>query len=263
MSKNDRRDDVGAAAEKGTWMNALPLVLIPGLASDRRLWQPVLDRLSGIVDPKVLMSQRDSIAGMADDVLAAAPDRFYLAGISMGGYVALDAALRGTDRVAGLILVNTSARAASGGQKRRASGHIADVAAGRFDAVVDTIASFVADGNSEVAQVAAAMLRDEGPDGFVKQQQAVLSRLDRRSQLSRLRVPTLVISAECDAVTPPVLSRELVSLIPYAEFKSVGGCGHLATLEEPSAIAKLMRQWFAQRQQHPGIAAEGVRTGRI
>ncbi len=62
-------------------------------------------------------------------------------------------------------------------------GHIDDARDGRFEAVVETIIPVVSGGNPEVAAVAEAMLRAKGPDGFVRQQRAVLERRDRRAEL--------------------------------------------------------------------------------
>lgn len=244
-------------------MSAPPLVLVPGLGSDQRLWQPALDRLEGLIEPTVVLGTGASIAEMADEVFDRAPDRFYLAGISMGGYVALDAALRGSDRIAGLLLLNTSARAASPEQRDRGTRLIRDTEAGRFDAVVDTITTVVAGGNQTVAEVARAMLRDGGAEAFVRQQRALLGRHDRRAELSGIALPTLVIGADDDLVTPPALSSELADLIPHTELHVLAGCGHLSTVDSPSSIAETMRRWLSAQEHDNTTATQGVQSGKV
>ena len=68
-----------------------PLVLVPGLLCDGRLWSHQVERLSDVADPVVAdVPTSDSVGGMARDVLRWAPETFALAGLSMGGYVALE-----------------------------------------------------------------------------------------------------------------------------------------------------------------------------
>jgi pimeloyl-ACP methyl ester carboxylesterase len=224
-------------------MSRIPMALVPGLAADGRLWQPVVDRLADLVDPTVAVCTGESITAMTDEILAEAPERFVVAGISMGGYVAIDTALRGGDRVAGLVLLNTTARAASPEQRQRGGGLLDDAGDGGFDSVVDRLAGLVSGGRPEPAAVAAAMMRDAGRDVFVRQQQAVLERPDRRAELAQLSVPTLVIGGHNDQLAPSRLSIELADLIPNAELQ-VLACGHMSTVEVPDEVAEAIRDWL-------------------
>jgi len=92
----------------------LPLVLVPGLLCDERLWRPQAQRLADLADPVIAdVIGEGSMSEMARSVLEAAPPagRFALAGLSMGGYVALEVMRVVPDRVARLALLDTSARA--------------------------------------------------------------------------------------------------------------------------------------------------------
>ena len=234
-------------------MSRIPLILVPGLGADKRLWQPVVDRLVDVVNPIAATCEGDSIAAWADEILADAPDGFYIAGTSMGGYVALEVALRGDDRMAGLILLNTNAHSASAQQRERGAGLIDEARGGRFDQVVDKLAGFVSGGKLELAESVAVMARDAGADAFVRQQRAVLARHDRRAELPRIGAPTLVIAGDEDRVSPPSVNNEIARLIPTAELE-IFACGHLSTLEAPSEVAEKIGQWLAVQEAAPARA---------
>lgn len=225
-----------------------PLVLVPALGSDARLWQPVIDRIHGRVEVEcvVIQGTGDSIKSMADDVLAMAPDRFYLAGISMGGYVSLDVVLQGTGRVAGLALLNTSAIAAPADRRKSSMSVIALAESGRFDEAVDRVSGSVAPTRPDVTALATSMARDLGAEVFKAQQLAVVGRRDRRSELSKIAVPTLIVAGDADAITPLQLSEEMASSIPDAELHVLEGTGHLSPLEEPAMVASRLGDWLVR-----------------
>lgn len=224
-------------------MSRIRLTLVPGLAADGRLWQPVLEQLADLVDPTIAACKGDSIADWGDEILAQAPGTFYVAGTSMGGYVAMEVALRKDPRVAGVILLNTNARGASPEQRQRAAALVDMVRNGLFEQVVEKVSSFVTGGNADLAKPVGAMTRDLGPEVFVRQQLAVAERRDRREELAKLAVPALVIAGDEDRLAPPSLNNEIARAIPGAELEILP-CGHLATLEVPAAVASTMRRWL-------------------
>ena len=238
-------------------MTQIPVVFVSGLAADGRLWQPVLDRLSDVVAPTVAKCEGASIEDWADEILASAPQQFYIAGISMGGYVALEVALRGDARLAGVILLNTNARSASAQQRERGEGLIDEVRKGNFAQVVERLSGVVSGGKAGVGELAAVMTLDAGAETFVRQQQAVLSRADRREQLPRIAVPTLVIAGDEDRLAPPSLNNELARLIPSAELEILA-CGHMSTAEAPAEVADIIRRWLVSRR--PGTGSTKARV---
>ncbi|WP_027556121.1 alpha/beta fold hydrolase [Bradyrhizobium sp. Cp5.3] len=227
-------------------MNKHRVIFVPGLASDGRLWQPVIDRLSDIVEPTVARCSGDSIADFADEILADAPAKFAIAGISMGGYVALEVARRGDARLAGVALLNTNARPASPLQVQRSTAFLEDARRGLFDMVADKLAEIVAGGKAEVATLAAAMTRTVGRDGYLRLQRAVLDRLDQRSELRRIAVPTLVIAGDEDRISAPSLANEIARSVPGAVLE-IFPCGHLSTVEVPEMVAASLRDWLSRR----------------
>lgn len=237
-------------------MPKIPVVFVPGLTADARLWEPVLEELSDVVDPLVAPTQGDTIAAMADEVFAIAPERFYIAGTSMGGYVALDVALRGDDRVAGLVLANTSARAANPAQQERGNSLIAEVQTGDFAGVVKKLAKGVAGGKEHVEELAARMAVDAGVEAFLRQQRAVVARQDRREELSGITVPTLVVAGDDDKITPPSLNNEIARLIPAAELQIVPGSGHLTTIDATGELSAIIRTWLLAQESGPETGRE-------
>lgn len=229
-----------------TVRSRLPLVLVPALGSDERLWNAVAEMLSGETGREciIVRGEGNSIDELADSVLAKAPQTFDLAGISMGGYVSLDIALRHTHRVRGLVLLNTSAIAASPQRREAAATAIDAVNGGHFEETVQMVSAAVAPTRPDVADLAAAMARDLGPRVFIDQQMAVSTRRDRRGELRELDVPTLVIAGADDTITPSSLSAELAAGLPRSELIVLDGVGHLSVVEQPRQVADALSTWL-------------------
>ncbi|MGY1812228.1 alpha/beta fold hydrolase [Blastococcus sp. SYSU D00820] len=226
-------------------------MLVPALGSDERLWQPVVEQLQEAVDCVVIRGEGASIAAMSDDILARAPGEFYLAGISMGGYVCLDLALRRTGRLRGVALLNTSAIAAPPSRRENSLKLIEMADAGDFDRAVQVISAAVAPRRPDVTALAATMARDLGPRVFRDQQTAVLNRADRTEELARVDVPAIVIVGDADPITPRTLGEDLAAGLPHAELTVLDGVGHLSTLEDPAGVVTALRSWLARLDGQP------------
>ena len=229
----------------------VPLVLVPGLLCDERLWQPQAERLADFTDPIIANVIGDgSVSEMARSVLDAAPSagRFALAGLSMGGYVALEVMRVAPERVARLALLDTSARADTPEQtsERRELIELADK--GRFEEVPRRLLPRVLhpdrlDDERRTSTVF-GMADAVGPEAFVRQEEAIIGRPDSRETLSGIACPTLVLCGREDALTPLPLHEEMASLIPGSRLRVVEKCGHLSTLERPEAVTAALREWL-------------------
>ena len=226
-----------------------PLVLLPGLLCDSALWRPVTDALAAEAAGAVAdLTLDDSVGAMADRVLAWAPARFALAGLSMGGYVAQEIMRRAPDRVTRLALLDTSARADSDEQRRRRRGLIALARQGRFKGVTPRLLPLLVHpdrlADTELVEIVTGMAERVGRDAFLRQQTAILGRPDGIADLSRIDCPTLVLCGRQDALTPPELHEEMAFHIPGARLVQIPDSGHLPTLERPGPTVAALRQWL-------------------
>jgi pimeloyl-ACP methyl ester carboxylesterase len=227
----------------------LPVVLVPGLNCSARLYGeqiPALWRFGAVTvaDP----TRDDTIAAMAARILAAAPPRFALAGLSMGGYIALEIMRRAPERVDRLALLDTGARPDTAEQTARRQPAMELARTGRFAAVAkDAFLFFVhPDRHQDVAlkAVVISMAEDCGPAAYLRQQHAIIGRADSRPSLSAIACPTLMLVGEQDKGTPPELAREIAAAVRGARLVVVPHCGHLSTLEQPQAVTMAMVEWM-------------------
>jgi pimeloyl-ACP methyl ester carboxylesterase len=227
-----------------------PLILLPGLLCDAALWQYQLSALAEFADPRVAdLTGADTMAALAESVLAAAPARFALAGLSMGGYVAFEIMRRAPGRVSRLALLDTSARADSEAQRERRLGLIELAQIGSFKGVTPRLLPLMLH-EKHLTQpftgIVTAMAERVGQSAFLRQQQAILGRIDSRPSLPAIRVPTLVLCGDCDALTPPAQAEEIAAGIPDARLALIAECGHLSTLEQPEAVNRVMIEWLTE-----------------
>ena len=211
-----------------------PLLFMPGLLCDAALWGHQLATLTDVADMTVAdMTQDDSIDAMARRALDAAPDRFALCSLSMGGYAAQAIMRLAPERVTKLALLDT------------APGPPCDL-----EGVIDRhMTGFIAaNRQDDVALTAAvrASARNVGAEAYRRQQTAIIERPDNRPNLGLIACPTLVLCGRLDALTPPAVHEEMASAIPGAKLVVVENCGHLSPLERPEAVSAVLRYWLAE-----------------
>lgn len=225
------------------------LVLLPGLLNDHRLWNHQVAVLAPLAQAMVAdLTRDDSLAGMAARVLALAPERFALAGLSMGGYVALEILRRAPERVERLALLDTTARPDAPEQSQRRKDAIAIAQAGGFEKIMPSMLPGLVHPDhlalERVGGLVKDMARAVGAAAFARQQTAIMHRPDSRPGLPRIACPTLVVVGADDVLTPPERAEEMAALIPDVRLEVVSTCGHLSTLEQPEAVSALMADWL-------------------
>ncbi len=227
----------------------LPLVLIPGTLCDAALWRHQIDHLGDIAPVSVADHTRhDSMAEIARAILAEAPPRFALAGLSMGGFVAFEIMRQAPERVERLALLDTSARADPPEmvQRRRDLTRLTHV--GQFKGVTPRLLpSFIHPSrlsDQALSRVITEMAERVGPEAFVRQQTANAARPDSRPDLAKIACPTLVVCGRQDILTPLELSEEMARGIPNSTLVVIEDCAHLPTLERPQAATALLRYWL-------------------
>ena len=230
-------------------MEALPVVLVPGLGTDSRLYEkqiPALWRFGPVMIAN--QTRRDSMAGIAEDILSNAPPRFALAGLSMGGYVAFEIVRQAPERLHKLALLDTTARSDTPEQTERRKAQIGMVKEGRFREIPDMLFPLLVHPDrredAKLRSAVDAMFFDIGPEAHIRQQTAIMGRADMRPHLASIRCPTLIVVGDGDQLTPPALAKELADGISSAKIAVVPECGHLSTLERPDFVTRALEEWL-------------------
>jgi pimeloyl-ACP methyl ester carboxylesterase len=227
-----------------------PLALLPGVLCDAALWRPQLEALADVADMHVPdFSTQDSMAAMAAAALRAMPERFAMAGLSMGGAVAMEVMRRAPGRVTRLALLDTHARVDGPAQVERRRSLLALAEQGNFEGVTQRLLPMLVHesrlNDRELVEVVFAMAERVGRQAFVNQQRALLARPDSRRDLVGYRCPTLVLCGRQDAMTPFELHAEMAAAIASSRLVVIEECGHLSSLERPEAVNDALRAWLA------------------
>ncbi|MEQ8357742.1 MAG: alpha/beta fold hydrolase [Kiloniellaceae bacterium] len=226
-----------------------PLALLPGLLCDAALWQPQVAGLSDIADCEVAdFTTQATVAAMAESVLAAMPQRFALAGLSMGGYVALEIMATAPQRVTRLALLDTRPQPDGKEELSRRRGLIELAQKGRFKGVTPRLLPlFIHEGrlgDKALTDTVIAMAENVGKQAFVTQQKAIMGRRDQTPTLTAIRVPTLVLCGRQDVLTPLADHRVMAAGIAGARLEVIEDCGHLSSLERPAEVTAALRRWL-------------------
>lgn len=229
--------------------SATPVLLVPGLGCTPRLYAEQMPALWTFGPVTVADHRRgDSMEAIARQILAEAPPRFALCGLSMGGYLAFAIQRLAPERVMRLALLDTGSRSDTPEASERRKASMAKVRAGEFDAVMEAFWPLLVHrnrhGDAALKRVVFDMAATVGPEAFVRQQQAIMTRPDSRPGLSSIRCPTLVLVGEGDELTPPALAEEMAQLIPGSRLVKVPDSGHLSTLERPEAVTRALVEWM-------------------
>ena len=227
-----------------------PLILLPGLACDAALYRAQAPALAGPREVRVsdVHTRRATLPAMAAALLAEHPGPLALVGSSMGGMLALEVWRQAPDRVHGLALLGTTARADTPDLLRLRADAIRLFEQGRMDEVLQANLAFAfhpanaADG--ALAADYLAMVRRAGPAQLIAQNRAVMARADLRAELPRVACPTLVMVGDSDRLTPPEGAEEIAATIPGARLELLPRCGHLLTWERPARVLAALQDWL-------------------
>lgn len=226
-----------------------PLVLIPGMMCDARMWGRVPDALAPRPIHHALPLGSETVADMAADILAQAPERFALAGLSMGGIVAMEMLYQAPGRIARLALMDTNPLAEAPEVQARRAPQIARALAGDLDGVMrdEMKPNYLADpDDTATLDLCMAMARALGAEVFRRQSLALRTRADRTETLRRYHGPALVLMGEHDRPCPRDRHVLMHRLMPHSTLVVVPGAGHLPPLERPAATIAALAAWLAR-----------------
>ena len=225
------------------------LVLVPGLLCTARLWRDQIEALGDLATPMVARHHLDpDLSAIAARILADAPDRFALAGLSMGGYIVFEIWRQAPERVSRVALLDTRATTDPPETAKEREDQLRLIERGRFTGIHRKLApSFVhPDRATETGLIDAitGMAEETGKQGFINQTRAIMGRPDSRPTCRTIDIPTLVLCGRQDARTPLHMHEDMHALIPGSELVVVEECGHLAPMERPEAVNAAMRDWL-------------------
>ena len=224
-------------------------LILPGLLEDADAFEHQLPVLREIATCVVAdLTRGETIAELSEQALQQAPPGpLAVIGHSMGGYVALEIARRAPQRLERLALLNTHARADTpeSTQNRR---RLMALSQKDFPGVIDALTpKLLAPSHQEdigMAGVISEMALGVGTEAFVRQERAIIARIDSRPHLAAIRCPALVTAGREDQIMPLEWLEELARGIPSSRLEVLEDCGHMAPIEQPEEVARLLRRWL-------------------
>jgi len=225
------------------------ILFLPGMMCDARLFGPQFDALSGRYTIQAAPIGADETIGeIAAGVLAEAPPRFCLAGLSMGGIVAMEILRQAPERVVRLALMDTNPLAESAEMKAKRGPQIEAARSGRLRAVMreEMKPNYLFNGpdKQRILDLCMDMATDLGPGVFVRQSLALRERRDYGETLKQVTCPTLILCGRHDALCPVERHELMVDLIPGARLEIIEDAGHLPTLEQPEETNTALIRWL-------------------
>lgn len=228
-----------------------PLVLIPGMMCDSQMWGALPQALAPRPVHHALPVAGETIAAMAAAILSDAPARFALAGLSMGGIVAMEMVHQAPDRVDRLALLDTNPLAEHPDVQARRAPQIARAMAGGLAGGLAGVMqdemkpNYLADSaNRPVLDLCLDMALNLGPDVFRAQSLALRDRADRTATLAAFKGPALVLMGDQDRLCPRDRHDLMHALMPHARLVIIAGAGHLPPLEQPAATLTALKTWL-------------------
>ena len=237
-------------------MAKTPLLLIPGMLCSPRLYTAQLAALAGEADVvvpdwrKAPLSIWDTWQSAAQWVLDQMPaEKFALAGLSLGGMLAVEIMQFASDRVTRLALLDTGMRSQSEAERAIRRARIRLASEGNFELVLGMqMARFIPAyrlPDKKLVDEVTTMCGEIGVEIYKRQEEMAAIRADRRPDLPRIACPTIVVCGRDDAATPLFLSEEMAAAIKGSELIVVEQCGHLLTMEKPEESNAILRKWLS------------------
>jgi pimeloyl-ACP methyl ester carboxylesterase len=226
------------------------LFFLPGTLCNERLFSHQVHYLSELASIFVCdLTSARSIQGMAQRVLSGAPAEFALAGLSMGGIVAMEIIRQAPERVTRLALLDTNPLPARDDQIESWRELQGFTQAGDFGQItphrlLPHLVTSRGQTDAELVKTIIKMAEEVGPDAYLGQLEALIDRPDSRPTLKSIQVPTLVLSGRQDELCPVVMHKEMASHIPGSAQVIIEQCGHLSALEQPQAVTAVLSYWL-------------------
>ncbi len=230
---------------------AEPLVLLPGMMCDARVWATQLTVMSYERPVTIApVCAGDRIEEIASGLLSSLPSKFALCGHGMGGAIALELFRRAPERVIRLALIGTNPLSDTPQEAADREPRMIGAKSGRFESLLeqDILPRHVGSGPMRGHAIAELheMALSLGSDIYARQERAMQRRRDQQGTLRRITQPTLVLAGSEDQIVPLKRQEFLAELIPYAKMSIVQGVGHMVMLEDPESTTEALYAWMRQ-----------------
>jgi pimeloyl-ACP methyl ester carboxylesterase len=226
------------------------------LICDQTVWQAQIDGLADMAECSVAdYGSLDSLTAMAEAALRTAPDRFSVAGHSMGGRVALEIYRRAPERVARIALLNTGylplAAGAAGEEEKRKRGELVALAQSQgMRAMLRQWLPPMIDSrrinDAALVNSIVEMMSRKTPEIFAAQVRALLGRPDASGVLEQIRRPALLLTGREDGWSPPAQHQAMSAKIPGSRVVIVPDSGHMSMMEQPAEVTSALRAWLRE-----------------
>ena len=226
-----------------------PLVLLPGMMCDERLFAPQINELSKRREVHFAkITDHETISELASDVLNNAPPVFALAGLSMGGIVAMEIVSQAPERVERLALLDTNPLAELPDVLKRRGPQIDAIKNGQLKEIIrdEMKPNYLFDGvrKTEILKLCMDMALDIGPAAFIRQSIALRDRVDQKNTLGSYKRPALVLCGRHDVLCPLERHELMHTLLENSKLEIIEDAGHLPTLEQPKITTMALASWL-------------------
>jgi pimeloyl-ACP methyl ester carboxylesterase len=226
-----------------------PLVLLPGMMCDARLFGAQIGKLSAELAIMVApVTRGERVEEIASGLLDQLPQRFALGGLGLGGVVAMELLRRAPDRVTRIALIGTHPLGEFPAVAAAREPEIVKARSGRLKAVMEDRLERcgIAPGprHEGVTALALSMARSLGAETFVRQSRALQRCKDQQATLRNCKVPALVLCGAQDMLSPVKRHQTMAELLPDSELVILEDAGHLTPLEQPEAVTAALRSWL-------------------
>jgi pimeloyl-ACP methyl ester carboxylesterase len=244
--------------------NGRPLLLVHGFPLDHSMWRGQIDGLAEhfrVIAPDLrgfgqscvtagtvtMQEYADDLAALLKAMHVSEPVIF--CGLSMGGYIGWQFVARHAEKLAALIIADSRAIADN---EKAAAGRLetaAKVEKEGTKVVADAMlpklfASRAIEENAPYVLATKEVMLSAPRSGVAAALRGMAQRPDYTKELPSIKVPTLVLCGEEDAIAPPAEMKEIAAAIPGAKYVSIAGAGHMAPLEKPAEVNKAIREFL-------------------
>ena len=224
----------------------LPVVFVPGMMCDARLFFPQVAHLHRYFTMVSPINTSNTIEALAANILKNTPKNFALVGLSMGGIVAMEMLRQESHRISKLALFDTNPLAEKDEVKQNRNLQIQKVKNGKLEEVLrdEMKPNYLANPKKEILKLCMQMALNLGAEVFIKQSHALQNRIDQRKTLAQYKGQTLILQGEHDQLCPDDRHQLMHALITNSHYLKVPKAGHLPTLENPEFVNQAIVNWL-------------------